>query len=170
MADVTSRVRHVFSGLDLDKALIVGTVGDLYHATNTGIKYFWNGALSSWDNGHKQRIRALGRGVPDIGMVVGVVWTRFKSIIFRGSNLEGIPINIKVYFGSVGPGTFTVRVQDITNATTIASLAGLSGAVALYDLGAIANIPTAFAEWELQVLPTGTGNTAIVNGVNMYFN
>jgi len=169
MGEVTVRARKVYSGADADKAAITGEVGDLYHASDTGIKYFWNGALSSWDNGHKQRIRNLGRGVTDIGVIAPVAWTRFGSALFLGSNLEGIPTNLKFYLQTTGAGTVTVRLQDITNALTVGSIAGLSGAKALYDLGALTNIPTGSAELELQVLPSGGGITVVICCISLLY-
>ncbi len=169
MVDVVKIARQIYYGNDADKSTITGVEGDLYLGIDTGISYFWNELLSSWDNGHKQRIRCLGRGVTDIGVIAPEAWTRFASILWRGSDLEGIPTNIKFYLSSVGPGTATVRVQDITNAATIGLLAGLSGAHALYDLGALANITVVAAEWELQVLPSGGGNIVVMTGIGMYF-
>ena len=170
MADITVRTPKVYSGLAADKAGVTGAVGDLYVETDTGIEKFWNSMLSSWDNGHKQRIRCWGRGVVTIGTIAPAgSWETFSSILFRGSNLEGIIKNVKFYFSLTGGTTVDVRLQDITNAQTIGALAGLSGAKALYDLGALNNIPTAFAELEIQVNAAGGGSIVTMDGINVYY-
>lgn len=168
MVDVNKRTRQAYYGPDASKSTVTGTRGDTYHATDSGILYFWNEPLASWDNGHKQRVRCLGRGFTDFGVVAPVAWTRFGQTLYRGSDLEGVPSNIKFYLQTTGPGTVTVRMQDVTNAATIGSLAGLSGALALYDLGALLNVTAAFAEWETQVLPSGGGITVVMGGTNIF--
>lgn len=169
MVDVAKQARQIYYGNDADKSTVTGVQGDLYLGIDTGIFYFWNTHLTSWDNGHKQRIRNLGRGITDIGVIAPVAWTRFASILFRGSNLEGIPTNCKFYLMTTGPGTVSVRLQDITNVQTIGTIAALSGAKTLYDLGVLSNIPTAFAELELQVLPTGGGITVVICCTGLYY-
>ncbi len=170
MADITIRTPKVFSGLDADKANAPGAVGDLFVATDTGIEYFWNSNLSSWDNGHKQRIRCWGRGVVTIGVIAPAgSWELFASILYRGSNLEGLIKNVKFYSSLTGGTTVDVRLQDVTNAQTIGQLNGLSGARALYDLGALINIPTAFAELELQVYAQSGGSVVTMDSINAYY-
>lgn len=169
MVDVVKIARQIFYGLAADKSTVTGVEGDLYLETDTGKLDYWNADISDWDDVRRQRIRNLGRGVTDIGVIAPVAWTRFASILFRGSNLEGIPTNFKFNLSTTGPGTVSVRLQDLTNIQTIGTIAGLSGAKALYDLGALSNIPTAFAELELQVLPTGGGIIVVICCTGLYF-
>ncbi|MBA7625533.1 hypothetical protein ES703_32964 [subsurface metagenome] len=169
MVDVVKIARRIYYGLAADKSSVTGVEGDLYLETDTGKLDYWNSDISDWDDVRRQRIRCFGRGITDFGVIAPVAWTRFSSPIFRGFDLEGIPTNCKIYLSTTGPGTVTVRLQDITNAATICSSAGLSGARALYDLGALANIPAAEAEMELQVLPSGGGITVEIGGINLYY-
>ncbi len=169
MVDVVKIARQIYYGLAADKSTVTGIEGDLYLETDTGKLDFWNTDIADWDDVRRQRIRCLGRGVTDIGVIAPVAWTRFASVLFRGSDLEGIPTNLKFYFSLTGPGTASVRLQDITNAATIGSSAGLSGARALYDIGALGNIPAVEAEMELQVLPSGGGNIVEMGGINLYY-
>lgn len=170
MGEITVRTHKIYCGADADKAGVTGAVGDIYDASDSGMAYFWNSELSSWDNGHKQRIRCWGRGVITIGTTAPAgSWETFSSILFRGSNLEGIIKNVKFYFSLIGGTTVDVRLQDITNAQTIGTLAGLSGAKALYDLGALDNIPTGPAELEIQVYANGGGSVLTMDSIGAYF-
>lgn len=84
--------------------------------------------------------------------------------IFRGSNDVGTPVSIKAIFGCDAGVTGDVRVYDVTNSQLIAELTGSTVAYpSLVDLGAIANVPTGEALWELQVRKTAGGGNDNVN-------
>ena len=78
---------------------------------------------------------------------------------FLGSTLMGTPAAIKLVGGFNGTGTGSFRIQDVTNALTIAEVAGVGTAnPAIIDLGALANIPVGAAVWEIQLKrDAGTG-------------
>jgi hypothetical protein len=83
------------------------------------------------------------------------------SLIFRGSASVGTPTAIKLVVGvSDAAKPCDVRVQDITNGNTIAEITGLTNtARALFDLGAIANIPAGLSVFEVQAKSALGGET-----------
>lgn len=78
------------------------------------------------------------------------------NFIFDGSTNRGTPTSIK-FFGTCSNGSKTsdMRIRDITNNATICELLntiGNNGVVAaIWDLGALSNISTGQAVWEIQV-------------------
>lgn len=78
---------------------------------------------------------------------------------FLGSTLMGTPVAIKIVGGFIGTGTGDFRIQDVTNALTVAEITGVSTTnPAILDMGTLSNIPAPQAVWEIQLLrATGTG-------------
>lgn len=79
------------------------------------------------------------------------------GFIFRGSSVVPAPTSIKaVAFKDTGANTMDVRIFDVTNALVIAELTGISDDMpAIQALGALANIPTGEAIWEVQARRVG---------------
>jgi len=52
MTEITIVRRKQYSGLDADKANVIGELGDTYSATDTDFRYYWNSILAQWVSGH----------------------------------------------------------------------------------------------------------------------
>lgn len=170
MGTITVRYPRIFIGADADKSTVIGLPGDSYESPDLGIKYFWNAELSSWDNGHKQRIRCWGRGITTTGVIApSGTWEPFSTPIYLGSDLEGIIKKVEFYFQLTGGTTVDTRLQDVTNTQTIGQLNGLSGARALYDLGTLSFMPTGKAELEFQIKANSGGSIVAIDSINAEF-
>jgi len=82
---------------------------------------------------------------------------------FKGELEVGNPSRITfVGNGSDGSPAHSVRIYDITNAVVIAEVTGSVNAIrAIVDMGAIANVPSLDAIWEIQAKRDGSGSVAL---------
>ena len=82
---------------------------------------------------------------------------------FKGILQVGSPSKITyVGNGSDGSPAHSVRIYDITNAQVIAEMTGSVNAVrGIIDMGAIANVPSTGAIWEVQAKRDGAGSVAL---------
>jgi hypothetical protein len=99
-------------------------------------------------------------------------YIRFSSFIFEGSSTVGIPTQISVVVSaSNSENTYNIRVQDITNQTTIASISNLDYTVeTIVDLESIGNFTTTRAIWEVQAsMEVGTQINLFINSMSILF-
>ncbi len=94
-----------------------------------------------------------------------------KSVIlFQGSDTVGTPTIITIIAEQttgMGVGSGLVRIYDTTHANTIAAITTISAASpTIYDLGAISNVSTGQAQWDVQ-LDSGSANTVRVYSVSI---
>ena len=85
-----------------------------------------------------------------------------QSIPFIGATtvvLQGINI-VAVQSGGAYGVTFDVRVRDVTNKTTICEVTGLHSLTkTIFSLGALANLPSAEAVFDIELRRSGTATT-----------
>lgn len=77
------------------------------------------------------------------------------TVVYRfsypGSTAAGTIQTVTAIAYQLGTSTYSIRVQDITNGTTIAEATGqTNNTPAIIDLGTISNVPTGAAVFELQ--------------------
>jgi len=130
----------------------------LIHATrhqNSGADEISVAGLSG-ELADPQKQKALHFGFEELDSSA-TTWTKHGSIIFPGTTKMGTPT--KIYgnaYKESNPTSYNLRIQDITNGQTIASVTGLTNTTeAIQDLGALSNLPTGQARWELQVQRVG---------------
>jgi hypothetical protein len=83
-------------------------------------------------------------------------YVTLQRFIFGGSANWSTPQVLKV-ISKVASATGAVRVQDVTNALTIAENAAITATSdSIIDLGTISNVPTAEAVWEVQAKHVGS--------------
>jgi len=94
---------------------------------------------------------------------------------YPGSTLMGVPTTIKIETTDKdGSITYDVKVFNLTSGLTIVEKTGISPAVPLVyetiDLGTLANIPTSYSVWEVQIKlsAAGAGKEAYVASLSMY--
>jgi hypothetical protein len=86
-----------------------------------------------------------------------------SSFGFPGSTEVGTPIKIEALVERSGGNSGDIRVYDSTNALVIAELTAFNGSPKeSVDLGAISNIPTNAAVFEIQMSRTGGGGSTSV--------
>ena len=90
-------------------------------------------------------------------------YARHSVILWSGTDSRPQPTKIEILVEpSNASRTWSARVFDVTNGKVIAEATGLSGptTMTVYDLGAIANVPSTEAVWEFQFKrPTGGGSS-----------
>ena len=135
-------------------------------------------------NPHAVTAVQIGAAVPRIGFGLRTtanpyvetnagVYETVGRFIFKGGTVIGTPIDIKIIGHITGTTALDCRIQDITNALSIAT--NTSAATLLVptvnSLGAITNIPTGEAVFEVQVQKNGGGggDRARISAVEFYF-
>lgn len=100
-------------------------------------------------------------------------WAFVTQFAFGGSADWGSPDQILAISSQSKGGSRThgVRIYDVTNGNVIASATGFTHQVlTLIDLGAVSNVPTDPAIWEVQVQKTGSGSMNIsVENITMRY-
>lgn len=93
-----------------------------------------------------------------ISSTAGTNWTTRGSVIFPGTDVS-IPTALRITaLRNSGGNGYDLRVYDLTNAMVIAEISGLTnGAMVIHDLGAISNLSSTEAIWELQSRRGGGG-------------
>lgn len=87
--------------------------------------------------------------------VTNTTYTAIGRILFPGSGSASLD-TIKAIYQLGGGTNMAIKIQDITNATTIAEATGLSsGTTAIVSLGAVSNVPASEAMFEVQLKCTG---------------
>ncbi len=96
------------------------------------------------------------------GNTVSLTYEDTATFIFQGSDVEGGIRAISVLFRQVGTAsTSSIRVRDVTNSQTICEMSGLGAEGKIRkDLGAISNVPTDEAVFELQCKVGDVADTA----------
>lgn len=101
--------------------------------------------------------------VNQLAFVFSTTYQRVFSFIFGGTNDWGIldqALALTRQSQDGGGRSHDIRIQDVTNATTIAEVLGRTGAVTtIHDLGTISNLPAAQAVFELQIRRNGPSFT-----------
>jgi hypothetical protein len=135
--------------------LPVGTNGQILiadSAQSSGLRWANRAEVQSWATNSNQFII---RNINANGVFAVV---RF---IFLGSSITGTPTSIRILASRQAAGTLDfLRVQDITNNKTIVSVNNTivpqnTNPTSIIDMGAITDIPTAPAVFEVQVQRTG---------------
>ena len=86
----------------------------------------------------------------------------FGTFIFEGTTLAGTIAKIKAIASESGAGTASVRIFDVTNGLQVCEVTGISGTtLSRYDLGAISNLPTGEAIFEVQGKQSAGNNVRI---------
>lgn len=90
---------------------------------------------------------------------LGATYSTYASFEYRGSDIVGAIESIYVIAGaSSGSPAHSVRIYDATNAQVIAEITGATTvAQALESLGAIANLPTGAAIFDIQAKRDAAG-------------
>lgn len=79
-------------------------------------------------------------------------YTLMRDTVFRGTSAMGTPTSMKVTAWADSGGTCAVRVYDVTNSKVICSNESITNTVkTAIDLGALSNLPTGEAVWEIQI-------------------
>jgi len=128
-----------------------------------------NGKLDSWitgggtSNAQKTESFPITQGTYMQWQTSAGAYERVRPHIFRGSNVMGTPSAIKVLAWVDSGCTCAIRVQDITNNKTICSNESITGtSEAIGSLGAISNVPTGEALWEVQIYrKVGSGGSKV---------
>ncbi len=96
------------------------------------------------------------------GNTTSLTYEDTATFIFQGSDIEGDIRAISVLFRQVGTtSTSSIRVRDVTNNQTICELTGIGSEGKIRkDLGAISNVPTDEAVFELQCKVGDVADTA----------
>jgi len=168
-----------------------GAIGDFYFVSpggatlidgiNTwgvGDAIIWNGA--TWEKIVLSTVTPLIRvqtvafatdSQPNISKSLPNSYGAVSTFEFKGSNIVGVPSKIKVLeSASSAVSTHDIRIYDITNAQVIAEITGLTNmSFQLTDLGAISNIPTGPAIWELQAQRNGGGSLFKVGSITIEY-
>jgi len=81
-------------------------------------------------------------------------YTTAHTFIFEGSDAVGVPKAFHIIGGIIDSGAVQwIRIYDVTNAQVICELTGItSDFPVILDLGALSNVPTGMAIWEVQQL------------------
>lgn len=88
---------------------------------------------------------------------------------FDGSTAIGVPTFIKAIAYTTATN-YDIRIYDVTNALVIAEQVGKTNVIpAIFDMGALNNIPTAPSIWEVQLLRNG-GGFAELDSLSVKFN
>ncbi len=98
-------------------------------------------------------IKRIGFSYVANPITLTATWQRVACYIWQGTTFYGkSPTSIEVAAVRLsGSVTYDLRIQDITNGLTIATLSGLSNTVfVIHNLGTLSNIPAGQALFELQ--------------------
>jgi len=84
-----------------------------------------------------------------------------SELIFAGTTMLGTPTEIKAILEMTGATNMDIRIFDVTNALVIVEkLGNVVPIPTIVDLGALSNLPTGEAIWEVQLRRTGgTGSS-----------
>ena len=90
---------------------------------------------------------------------------------FRGTTILGTPTNIKAVVVMSGANPGDIKIFDVTNSLQIVEKTGISNTtVAIIDLGALSNLPTGEAMFELQLRVPAVGAVSItVDSLGVFF-
>ncbi len=92
-----------------------------------------------------------------------------KPFIYEGTN-DVNAITVVKAITRVTAGDYDFRLQDVTNSLTICEITGLSNTTnAIIDFGAISNLPTDDAMFEIQSLSQGGAGTATLESTYILF-
>lgn len=136
-------------------------IGNRWLNTSTG--QLWECADAS--TGAARWVMVASRILADYSKVStkNSTYTTVGAFIFGGTDNWGTPIEVLALCGVEDATSLDVRLFDLTNSTVIAESIGVTGAYpSIAVLGAISNLPTAQAVWEIQVKRnTGSGNQQV---------
>lgn len=141
-----------------------------YDETNLVVKFF-NGSI--WGDVPTSAVDLVSREMKfsyanGAATVAASGYTALARFDFPGSTAVGTPASIKV-IAFTSSTDFDLRIQDITNATTIAEVIDqVNPDPSIIDMGALSNVDTSPAIWEIQMLRTG-GGTAELNAASIKF-
>jgi len=99
-------------------------------------------------------------------------WTRAGGFLFGGTDSVGTLIAVSTVSHQNGGGgrSHALRVYDADNGLVIATVTGLTNTTpAQVDLGAISNLPTASAVWEIQVMREGLNDSGSIYSIILEF-
>jgi hypothetical protein len=89
-------------------------------------------------------------------------------LIWSGSDKVGVPVSISALLSTSNTGY--IRIYDVTNALTVAELVAFTGTTpTIRDLGALTNVSSAPAVWEIQLRKSGGGANTTCFGLNIEF-
>lgn len=88
---------------------------------------------------------------------------------FEGTDLVGAPYEAVIVAGIIDPTTQSIRIYDFTNNQTICEVTGVSASFpSMVNLGALSNLPTAPAIWEVQMKRLSGGPAREVAVASLY--
>lgn len=98
---------------------------------------------------------------PFISRALAAGYVSQATILFRGTDVLGIPASIKVAKqASVSSPTHSIKIYDVTNSLAIAELTAQSSTTLdIVDMGTLSNLPTGLALFEIQVKRDSGGST-----------
>ena len=134
-----------------------------------GVKYFEQDIQLMGDLGldgiFKNRIMTFGAAEKDI---TSSDYKLVYPILFPGTNTM-IPTTIKLLANNSKTSPYSIKIFDSTNRNDIAEVTGLTNdALAIIDLGAISNLSTDEAIWELQAKIDTNGSRIFIAGLSIY--
>ena len=100
------------------------------------------------------------------------VYTTIGYLVFRGTDIVGIPTNIKVMASlkEVATTDVDVRIYDSTNANVICEVTGITDLIpTLYDLGTLSNLPTVEAVFEIRAKVGTDGKEGWIHTMGVQF-
>lgn len=153
----------------------VSTVGD-GSGTNSVFNSATNGLVPASGGGTSNYLRADGTWVNpstgggfDLWRVAyannsaetnSTSYSVVSRLIFCGTNDIGTPTEIKALLEMNNTTDISCRIYDVTNAQTVVESTNLTtNTPTIVNLGAISNISTGEAIWEVQLLRTGGGGS-----------
>lgn len=140
---------------------LVPTDGMLVFNTTLGVIQQYR--VGAWRHITGDRIVSFG-SMNGVGLQSdNATFTVKARIPWRGSNLWGTLIDIRV-IRSTDTATGRIRIQDVTNALTIATSVVIASGTppGIISLGALSNVSVGEAVWEIQMIrDTGTGSNFV---------
>jgi hypothetical protein len=98
-------------------------------------------------------------------------YSTVRRFNFRGTNTTGSPSSIRaVAYVNNASNNAQIRIQDITNSTTICQSAIFKNTTsAIIDLGVISNLPPNEAIFDIQIKTSSSSYSTYLQSVNIYF-
>ena len=124
-----------------------------YNATDMQYRCYRNGVTEEFGTSSAKTISYSWTGLKNLN---STSWDVAATFLFEGTDALGVPSSIKVIARQDSTSS-DLRVYDVTNSLEIATINFTSTVDAIIILGAIGNVPTGNAIFELQYKETGTG-------------
>ena len=112
------------------------------------------GGFSLWRNSYPK----------DLASTTNTAYSIVAEVIFGGTTALGTPTEIKALLEMSGATNIDIRIYDVTNALVIVEkLANVVPTATIVNLGALSNLSTGQAIWEVHLRRTGgTGSSTSI--------